>query len=97
MKVNVAREVAALKRMTVKELCGRYLDVFGETTRSGNKDWLWKRITWRMQANAEGDLTERARRPPAPGASPYVPSAAMAYGSLAVRGRLPGLWPRRWG
>ena len=30
MKVNVAREVAALKRMTVKELRGRYLDVFGE-------------------------------------------------------------------
>ena len=62
MSMNVAREVAALKRMTVKELRGRYLDVFGETTRSGNKDWLWKRIAWRMQANAEGDLTERARR-----------------------------------
>ena len=62
MKVNVAREVAALKRMTVKELRGRYLDVFGETTRSGNKDWLRKRIAWRIQANAHGDLSERARR-----------------------------------
>ena len=62
MKVNIAREVADLKRMTVKELRGRYLDVFGEATRSGNKDFLWKRIAWRMQANAEGDLTERARR-----------------------------------
>ena len=60
--LNMTREVAALKRMTVKELRGRYLDVFGETTRSGNKDFLWKRIAWRMQANAEGDLTERARR-----------------------------------
>ena len=62
MKVNIGREVAALKRMTVKELRGRYLDVFGETTRSGNKDWLWKRIAWRMQANAEGGLTHRVRR-----------------------------------
>ena len=62
MSMNVAREVAALKRMTVKELRGRYQHVFGETTRSGNKDFLWKRIAWRMQANAEGDLTERARR-----------------------------------
>ena len=62
MKVNsIAREVADLKRMTVKELRGRYQHVFGETTRSGNKDFLWKRIAWRMQANAEGDLTERAR------------------------------------
>ena len=60
--MNMTREVAALKRMTVKELRGRYLDIFGENTRSGNKDFLWKRIAWRMQANVEGDLTERARR-----------------------------------
>lgn len=58
----MTREVAALRRMTVKELRGRYLEVFGEATRSRNKDWLWKRIAWRMQANTEGDLTERARR-----------------------------------
>ena len=61
-RLNVAREVAALKRMTVKQLRGRYTEVFGEVTRSGNKDWLWKRIAWRIQANAEGDLAERARR-----------------------------------
>ena len=60
--LNMTREVAALKRMTVKELRGRYMEVFGEATRSGNKDFLWKRIAWRMQANAEGGLTERARR-----------------------------------
>jgi hypothetical protein len=60
--LNIAREVVALKRMTVKELRGRYVEAFGEATRSGNRDWLWKRIAWRMQANAEGGLTERARR-----------------------------------
>ncbi|MCC7184769.1 MAG: DUF2924 domain-containing protein [Acidobacteria bacterium] len=59
---NIPREVAALKQMTVKELRSRYLEVFGEAARSGNKDWLWKRIAWRMQANVDGDLTERARR-----------------------------------
>jgi hypothetical protein len=37
-RLNIAREVAALKRMTVKELRGRYVEVFGEATRSGNKD-----------------------------------------------------------
>ena len=61
-RLNVAREVATLKRMTVTQLRGRYVEAFGETTRSGNKDWLWKRIAWRMQANAEGDLADRARR-----------------------------------
>jgi hypothetical protein len=61
-KLNIAHEVALLKQMTVTELRSRYLEVFGEQTRSGNKDFLWKRIAWRIQALAEGDLSERARR-----------------------------------
>jgi hypothetical protein len=36
--------------------------VFGEATRAGNKSWLIKRIAWRLQALAEGDLSERARQ-----------------------------------
>jgi len=36
--------------------------VFGEATNGRNKRWLIKRIIWRMQANEEGDLSERARR-----------------------------------
>jgi len=43
-KLNMTREVAALKRLAVTELRKRYLEVFGERTRSGNKDFLWKRI-----------------------------------------------------
>ena len=60
--MNTTREVAALRQLTVKQLQVRYLEVFGEQTRSGNKDFLWKRIIWRMQAVDEGDLSERARR-----------------------------------
>jgi hypothetical protein len=60
--MNVGREVAALNRMGVQELRGRYAEVFGETTRTGNKAWLIKRIAWRMQALAEGDISERARQ-----------------------------------
>jgi hypothetical protein len=62
MKINVAREVTALEGMTVNELRAKYAQVFGEETRVGNKAWLIKRIIWRMQALAEGDLSERARR-----------------------------------
>jgi hypothetical protein len=62
MHFNVAKEMAALEAMTVGELRGRYAQVFGEETRSGNKGWLVKRIVWRIQALAEGDLSERARR-----------------------------------
>lgn len=62
MSMNVGKEVAALQRMTVKELRARYAEVFGDETRTGNKAWLVKRIAWRIQALAEGDLSERARR-----------------------------------
>src|SRR5205809_6812120 len=48
--------------MTTAELRGKFRDVFGEDSRSGHKEWLIKRIAWRMQANAEGGLTERAKR-----------------------------------
>jgi len=62
MILNIGKEVAALQRMTVRELRTRYAQVFGEETRAGNKAWLVKRIAWRLQSQAEGDLTERARQ-----------------------------------
>ena len=61
MTVNVGREVAAMERMTNKELRTRYVEVFGEATAANNKAWLVKRIAWRIQANAEGGLSERAK------------------------------------
>ena len=34
----------------------------GEESESSNKQFLFRRIAWRLQAQVEGDLTERARR-----------------------------------
>ena len=59
--MNVGKEVSALQRMTVAELRERYEEVFREACRSNHKQWLIRRIAWRLQANAEGDLSERAR------------------------------------
>src|SRR5262249_46091459 len=39
----------------------RYAELFGEPTRARNKAWLFKRLAWRLQALAEGDLSKRAR------------------------------------
>src|SRR5712675_1285262 len=33
---------------------------FGEESKSSNKQFLFSRIAWRLQANAEGGLSERA-------------------------------------
>jgi len=60
--MNVDKEVAALERMTVDQLRARYAQVFGEPTNGRYKEWLIKRMIWRMQANAEGGLSERARQ-----------------------------------
>jgi hypothetical protein len=62
MESNLRQELAGLHHLSVADLRGRYAQLFGETTRAGNKIWLIKRIAWRLQALAEGDLSERARR-----------------------------------
>lgn len=60
--MNVEKELAALERMTVDGLRTKFAEVFSEPTRSRHKQYLVKRIIWRMQANEEGGLSERALR-----------------------------------
>ena len=62
MTLNIELELAALRRMTSEDLRRRYAEDFGEQPRSRNRTWLVKRIAWRLQALAEGDLSERARQ-----------------------------------
>jgi hypothetical protein len=62
MELNVRHEVAALQRLGVQQLRARYAELFGESTPAHNKTWLLRRLAWRLQALAEGDLSERARR-----------------------------------
>jgi Protein of unknown function (DUF2924) len=62
MQQNLEKEVARFRQMTVTELRARYAELFGEPTGVTNKGWLCKRLAWRLQARAEGDLSERARR-----------------------------------
>src|ERR1700685_4482564 len=62
MDIEVLREVEKLRRATLAELRSRYREVFQEETRSRHRGHLFRRIAWRLQALAEGDLPERARR-----------------------------------
>src|SRR5262245_65936440 len=62
MLADLGSQLAALDEMTVAELRHRYAELFEEPTRVGHKAWLVKRIAWRLQSLAEGDLSERARR-----------------------------------
>jgi len=51
-----------LQNLKIPALKKRYRELFGEGSKSSNKQFLFRRIAWRLQANAEGDLSERARR-----------------------------------
>ena len=69
---TLPRELAALERMTATELRDKYVHLFGEPAASGNRAWLARRVGWRMQALAEGDLSDRHIRilPPIGSESP---------------------------
>ncbi len=61
MNTSVATEVAKLEKMSVNQLAKRFEKLFGEQCRSRHKRYLIRRIAWRLQADAEGGLSERAR------------------------------------
>ena len=58
----VGRQIENLRNLRVTELRARYRDLFGEASASFHRAYLFRRIVWRLQAQAEGDLSERARR-----------------------------------
>jgi hypothetical protein len=54
MAINVAKEVAKLRHMTVSELRDRYQEVLGEDTNARNKQWLIKCMAWKLQVIDDG-------------------------------------------
>lgn len=62
MQLNIESEVVKLRRLTAGQLREHYAKIMGEKTRSRHKTYLIRRIIWRLQAKAEGDLSIRARR-----------------------------------
>ena len=60
MEQGITDEVERLATMPVQQLRARYREVYGEDSRSGHKQHLVRRIAWRLQVLAQGDLTERA-------------------------------------
>ncbi len=59
---DLATELAALDRMTTGDLAERYAELHGQPCRTRHRAYLIRKIAWRLQADAEGDLSERARK-----------------------------------
>ena len=56
-EMTIRAEIEALRSMTVGRLRERYAEVIGEPSRSYNKQFLFRRVAWRIQALAEGGLS----------------------------------------
>jgi len=58
----VLMEIENLRRASLTGLREKFREVFQEETSSRHREHLFRRIAWRLQALAEGDLTERAMK-----------------------------------
>ena len=60
--MRIKEELAALERMSTGELAERFTELTGEPVRTRHRRYLIRKVAWRIQAAAEGGLSERARR-----------------------------------
>ena len=59
--MDLKMEIMALQKMTAGQLRQKHVELFGEPSRSSNRQWLFRRLAWRIQSLDEGNLSERAR------------------------------------
>ena len=88
--MDVYGQIAELGRMPIAELRERYQKVFGEPTTTAHKQHLVRRIAWRLQVLAEGDLSERAHDRAVKIADDRdlrvnVPASVMQLGRVAIK------------
>lgn len=57
----VKAEINLLFNMSVNELRAKYREVFGYNMNSRNKDFLLRKIAWKIQANLFGDIPEELK------------------------------------
>ena len=62
MTPSLEVQIEELRKLPAIALQAKYLELFGEESRSGNRQFLFRRVAWRLQAVMEGDLSERARK-----------------------------------
>ena len=59
---DLAAELAHLRAMPVRDLQARYQELWSAPTNSRNRDYLIKRIAWRIQEKEKGGLSDRAKQ-----------------------------------
>lgn len=58
---DIQIEIEDLRRMARAELIERYTEVFGRSPRIRSREFLWKRIAWKIQEQRFGGLSNVAK------------------------------------
>jgi hypothetical protein len=61
MSASISERIAQFKAMTVAQLREEWRKYYGEETRTRNRDYLWKRLAWRIQELKYGGLSDAAK------------------------------------
>src|SRR5258708_15117177 len=61
MNAELNQHIDDLRHLTTTQLQLKYRELFGQPSHSNHKDYLFRRVAWRVQAVTEGGLSERAR------------------------------------
>ena len=99
MQVGVNKEITTLRCMAASQLRQRHLELFGEESQPSNRQWLFRRLVWRVQSLAEGDLSERSYkrtrelaqevdirvRPPKELTMPLATGTPLTLGQIPIR------------
>jgi len=85
---DIAKEIAELRKLPTQTLVARYKALYGKEPRSKRRDWLWKKVAWKIQEQRRGGqelpaLEDRKvmRSPPRKRSRPGQP----AIGTTLVR------------
>lgn len=60
MSPDTKLKLAELSELTIDQLAAKYEKLLGEKCRSRNRRYVYRRVAWKMQADDEGGLSERA-------------------------------------
>ena len=61
MDTSMLSQISALQRKSVADLQAEWLKLYGEPTRSRNRQFLFRRLAWRLQELQGGGLSDAAK------------------------------------
>lgn len=59
---SMTKEISELRAMNAHELAEKYEELFGKKPRIKHREWLWKRLAWKIQEQRFGGLPDVSRR-----------------------------------